>query len=391
MTVIVALKDLENREEFLSNIAAFNIEVTHYKSLKKLFLLEDCSLAEFPLKNKAYIKSISAGEDEVTLTGEVVNLTVDASTYPMGGSSYSLSRVCRRKPHFDKRYPPKTYSTSYEAARDGTGVDIYILDSGFDPSHSEFVGHSFNLDGSTTLQWSTYHGSYVALCAGAKNYGPATGAILWNAKVDTLDVAGYTSKADDILTHYLARSGTNRPAVVNLSFGGLIPTPTLSVAVTELIDNGIVNTTGAGNNRSDLDALNFYPAEDDPDNIIVGGITYVDTPYYEYSFGTNYGTVVDILAPAQTIVGFSPNGITYASGTSFAAPMVAGVIACMLQGYQRLTTRTEVQAVKTKLLANATTGELVLPANYDNNVLPDRIVYLDPSLPFETIQGLTPL
>ncbi|UWU17010.1 hypothetical protein N2599_29865 (plasmid) [Rhizobium sullae] len=59
----------------------------------------------------------------------------------------------------------------------------------------------------------------------------------------------------------------------------------------------------------------------------------------------------------------------------------------MLQGHNRLTSRSQVQAVKAKLLANATTGKL--RSAFGLSPLPDKILYLDPNQAApEPISGL---
>lgn len=99
--------------------------------------------------------------------------------------------------------------------------------------------------------------------------------------------------------------------------------------------------------------------------------------------GTGWGSEVDILAPAQHIwmADKATDGFMQWSGGSWAVPLTAGVIACMLQGHARLTTRAEVQALNTKLIANATTGLLRPAYGY---TLPDKVLYLDPEATFET-------
>ncbi len=232
--------------------------------------------------------------------------------------------------------------------------------------------------------------------------GIARGASIFGFKIGQAPSGGSSTTAlttaiGQLLTHYAGRSN---PAVCNISYifssGGGV-----AAAVASMIDAGIVVTGPAGNAVTNLSTLDVFPAEA-PDAICVAGLGMADIPYYEYgvdlptgvlTFGTNFGTSVSIMAPAQGVLLASASvlGIgsyRVGSGTSYASPMVAGVVACMLQGYEKLTSRTQVQAVKTKLLANATTGKL--RSAFGLTPLPDRILYLDPGqVGPEPISGLT--
>jgi hypothetical protein len=64
----------------------------------------------------------------------------------------------------------------------------------------------------------------------------------------------------------------------------------------------------------------------------------------------------------------------------------------MLQGYQRLTNRTQVVALKNKLISNSTKGVIKFPENMTIRERErNRLLYLDPYSSIESINGLTPL
>lgn len=203
-----------------------------------------------------------------------------------------------------------------------------------------------------------------------------------------------------VLVQYNATADDDKPAVMFMSWSGF--NSTIDAAVTDMINAGILCCFPAGNEATDITASVVRPAESDPDTIVCGGIQMNDSAYYTPitstgEFGTNWSlTDVDILAPAQGTLSARRStdggGYRVGNGTSYATPMVAGVAACMLQGYRRMTTRAQVQALRQRILDNATTGALKPQRKKDDTLmqLPDRILYIDPTLEFEQIPGLVP-
>ena len=98
----------------------------------------------------------------------------------------------------------------------------------------------------------------------------------------------------------------------------------------------------AGNDISDNDSYEVYPANFNLPNVITVGAsdrsdnhwydTYIDKDGVEREEGSNYGkNNVDIFAPGDNVLTLKKNGVTdEASATSIAAPFVAGVAALML-------------------------------------------------------------
>lgn len=118
---------------------------------------------------------------------------------------------------------------------------------------------------------------------------------------------------------------TLRPAVVSMSLGFGAPVPDADQLIADLAAAGIATVVAAGN--SGVDACGSSPGRA-AQAITVGA---VDSATAKASW-SNFGACVDIFAPGVSIRSSvnSTNGYSYYSGTSMAAPHVAGVVVLML-------------------------------------------------------------
>ncbi|TGT72899.1 hypothetical protein EN802_13550 [bacterium M00.F.Ca.ET.159.01.1.1] len=385
-----------DREQFLSDVSG-RCRVTPIVGLPRHFLVDDASddLGAHPS-----VESIEDGDKPAYPCDQSISIDSTLAT-----GSWALPRIIRRRAPWNVdrlRHPIETY---FRSERDGTGVDIYIVDTGIDIAHSVFGGRAsiiYEFYSSGGANDDVGHGTGVASCAAGDVVGIARGATLFGLKIGQApngvsSTTALTTALGHLLTHY---AGRTRPAVCNISY--LFSSTAVLSAIADVIDAGIAVCGPAGNSVTDLASINVFPAEA-PDAVCVAGLGMADIPYYGFgvdrptsalTFGTNYGSSVSIMAPAQgvkvaaaSVLGAGSYFV--AAGTSYASPMAAGVIACMLQDYQRPTTRTQVQAINAKLFSNATTGHL--RNAFGLSPLPDRILYLDPNqVGPEPISGLIP-
>jgi subtilisin family serine protease len=108
--------------------------------------------------------------------------------------------------------------------------------------------------------------------------------------------------------------------VVNMSFGTLQNSPTLKSAVTYALGKNVVLVASAGNNNTSAPQ---YPAAFS--GVITTGAT--DLLDKKASF-SNYGSSLYVDAPGTNIFSSYPGGYySFASGTSFSAPAIAGTVA----------------------------------------------------------------
>jgi subtilisin family serine protease len=210
----------------------------------------------------------------------------------------------------------------------GAGVTAYVVDSGI-AAHSEFgnrLAAGRNFSGSTNGNSNTAdcngHGTHVAGTIGSNTYGVAERVTLVPVRVLDCNGSGTTSSVIAGINWAISDHVAGVPAVLNLSLGGTLSS-NLNTAVRNAIADGIVVVVAAGNNS--LNACNYSPASE-RSAITVGASTSNDA---RATF-SNTGTCLDMFAPGQSITSTWLNGVTNTiSGTSMAAPHVAGAVAAI--------------------------------------------------------------
>lgn len=123
--------------------------------------------------------------------------------------------------------------------------------------------------------------------------------------------------------------------VISLSLGGGGVSPTFKDVITRIYNSGTLIVAAAGNNGKNIA---IYPAAL-PEVVSVAAI---GEDYNRWS-GSNYGNFVEVAAPGDLVLSTVPKGsafgYAYYSGTSMAAPHVAGVAAILMSNYPQCTNR----------------------------------------------------
>lgn len=223
----------------------------------------------------------------------------------------------------------------YEDAA-GRGVKSYVLDTGIDIDHEDFEGRAVwgavipDNDEASDLNG---HGTHCAGIIGSRHFGVTKNTNLVAVKVLRSNGEGTVSDVikgiEFVVQDHIDSSKKGGPkfkgSTANLSLGSS-KSPAMEMAVDAAVESGVHFAIAAGN--EDEDACLSSPAGAEK-SITVGASTFSD----DRAFFSDWGTCVDVFAPGVNILSTyigSRNASLSLSGTSMAAPHVAGILSYFL-------------------------------------------------------------
>lgn len=242
-----------------------------------------------------------------------------------------------------------------------------IPNNGLDDDGNGFVDdvHGWNFRANTNDPMDDDdHGTHVAgiiLGVGQDIFAsPVATAKIRIMPLKFLGADGSGSTADAVKAIYYAVN--NGAQVINNSWGGSNYSQSLHEAMAFAYDHHVIMTAAAGNSSKNNDTSAMYPANlDVPSQISIAASTDSDG----LASFSNYGrSTVHVASPGVGILSTVPgNSFRYMSGTSMAAPFVAGIAALALReashlsGYQvrqlMLDSSSGVGAFASKLITGA--------------------------------------
>lgn len=310
------------------------------------------ALMSLPIINGALVSLTEAQAALLETLPGVLHIEQDqimtTSTVTQSNATWGLDRS-------DQRNLPLNQIYNYPAQA-GAGVNVYILDTGINITHVDFGGRVVggqNFASSSPLDAfpiplplpidlggllgglfgggvdpNDYddcngHGTHVAGTAAGNTWGIAKSANLYAVRV--LGCGGSGSNAGVIAGVQWVADNHIKPAVANMSLGGG-NSDALDAAVREAVNRGVTMVVAAGNDNAN--ACSGSP------NRVAEAITVGSTDNLDRrSSFSNFGPCNDIFAPGSNIVSATHSndtGSTTLSGTSMAAPHVAGAAALVL-------------------------------------------------------------
>ncbi|WP_416901211.1 S8 family peptidase [Micromonospora echinospora] len=268
--------------------------------------------------------------------------------------------------NLDRLDAPTGLDFTYSYQSQGSGVSVYVIDSGIHITHQEFGGQAqlgYNVGGAPVCG---FHGTHLAGTIGGTTYGVAKDTTLISVKVIDCGTSSTWAGVISGVNHVTSQHQAGTPAVANIGVTGSLNTA-VNTAVANMIADGVTAVVPAGN--SNVNACNFSPSSV-PTAITVGA---VQSNNARASF-SNWGTCMDMFAPGVSITSASNTSdiaITTVSGTSQASAHVAGLAARVL-GNNPTWTPAQVHSY---LLSVATLGLITNPGTGS----PNRSAYLAPT------------
>jgi subtilisin family serine protease len=264
---------------------------------------------------------------------------------------------------------------AWDVTTGAADVVIAIIDSGVDTAHPDFAGrlwqnddpangadddHNGQVDdtngwniltGNGNLTDPSGHGSQVGGVAGAAtDNGAGVAGVCWGCKlmfVNAMQASGVANYSD--IAAAVQYAASNGAQVINLSLGGYADSAALRDAIREAATTAVI-VAGAGNDDS---GTPFYPAAY-PEVVAVAATDPAD----QKAIFSNYGAWVDVSAPGKDIRTTTVSGYATDSGTSLAAPFVAGLAGLVKSQHPAWTA----EQVKWQLLNTAVAIDALNPA-----------------------------
>jgi Subtilase family len=235
-----------------------------------------------------------------------------AATDPLAPSEWWLNAVGA-----DRAQPPAS-----------PGRPVAVIDTGVDTSQPELSAMEVLLLNrqSTPARGEEHHGTAVASIVGAPEDGRGMIGVYPGAALASWDVGGQTLA--EVVAGIAAAIQQSGPGVVNLSVGfeGIAGAPLLAVAVDSAVAAGWLVVAAAGN-AGDRGSPPTYPA--DLPHVLTVAATDRNGNVASFS---NRSPWTDVAAPGVGILAAvptwkDPSGYALLTGTSYAAPIVAGAAA----------------------------------------------------------------
>ncbi|HEU5092940.1 MAG TPA: S8 family serine peptidase, partial [Nitrospira sp.] len=223
--------------------------------------------------------------------------------------------------HLSKIQAPAAWSTTTGSP----SIIIAIADTGVDSNHPDLMTKmvaGWNVNDNNSDTRDVYgHGTMVAgTAAAASNNGVGVASVAWNSWLMPVRVSLSNGSAyDSAIASGITWAADHGAKVVNVSYK-VTGSSTVSSAAKYFYSKGGIVTISAGNYST------YESIPDNPYIVTVGGTDPSDL-LYSWS---NTGTHIDVVAPGCVTTTSNGGGYAGGCGTSFSAPIAAGVAALVM-------------------------------------------------------------
>lgn len=274
--------------------------------------------------------SMQVVKDTLEVTRELLRMRALAQSRPL--SSQEAAYLKQTEEDYAKNNDNSSYYDLTFNSRlivDDNYADLYEKDYG----NNDVIG---DVEGS-------FHGTHVSgiIAANRLNEDSSMG-IASNVKIMVIRVVPDGDERDKDVANGIRYAVDNGAKIINMSFGKgyKLSKKVVDEAVAYAEKKGVILVHAAGNSKQNNDVTPNFPNRMNKESILPNaefgnwleiGASGSTKAKLNASF-SNYGQkTVDIFAPGVQIISTAPdNGYAPASGTSMASPVVAGILAAIL-------------------------------------------------------------
>lgn len=228
---------------------------------------------------------------------------------------------------------------SHDQLKDALAINVNEEINGIDDDGNGLIDDRYGFDfvnGTGEVSDYTGHGTHIAGIIAAKHeigkvWGVAPNVKLLPLNFINSDGGGLVQGAINAIRYAAQR----KAKIINASWGGEVCSIPLRDEIAALAKQDILFIAAAGNSGNDIRSLPEFPAAFVLSNMITVGASTYDNKTAGFS---NYGTLVDLVAPGANIVSTypmefdsdgNPDGMVALNGTSMATPFVVAAAALL--------------------------------------------------------------
>ncbi|GAB4137918.1 MAG: hypothetical protein Tsb0016_03450 [Sphingomonadales bacterium] len=249
---------------------------------------------------------------------------------------------------------------AYDSGVSGSGVTVAVIDTGIDSDHFDLAAAihpaSRNVNGGTSFIDDDGHGTQVSGIIAARRNNAGSHGVAFNAQIMALraDIEGSCADEcqlpDNAIASGIDHAVANGARIINLSLGGSPANFRLAQSIRAATAAGAMVVISAGNDGgNEPDPLALIAADPDTQGrVVIAGASTASNSIASFSNRAGTAAQFFVMAPGAGVTTTDLNGgSVVVSGTSFAAPHVAGALALLLENFPTTDATSLLEILKT--------------------------------------------